>query len=195
MLTFEGPGLDHSLQTGHDCTMLEMFAMVTSETPTFSRNLFMVRLDACHHLMCNFRSTRRTALSLSVLNTRMDFPTLKSNQLFGLGEPTAVSVQVRRTLCSRSGPRTVRGKPASATEASPVAGSVPVDTVVGGPGPLPPGPASPVGVPLALAALVSPVGVPPGRAPSTPTEVPSARRWSPDAELADPPKLRCLASC
>ena len=179
--------------------MLEMLSMVTSETPTFSRNLFIVRLDACHHLMCNFRSMRRTALSLSVLSTRIDFPTLKSNQLFGFGEPTAASVQVRRTLCSRSGPRTVRGKPASATEASPVAGSVPVDTVVGGPGPLPPSPASPVGVPLALAALASPVGVPPGRVPSTPTESPSGPRWSPDPELPEPelaePKLRCLASC
>ena len=185
MLIFEGPGLDHSLHTGHACTMLGIFAMVTSETPTFSRNLFMVRLEACHHLMCNFRSMRRTALSLSVLSTRIDLPTLKSSQLFGFGEPTAASVQVRRTLCSRSGPRTVRGKPASAIEASPSIGSVPVDTVVDGLEPLPPGPASPVGVSLVRAALVSPVGVPPlvspvgvppGRAPSTPTEAPSAPR-------------------
>ena len=83
MLMFDVPGLAHSRHTGQDLTMFEILSMVVSETPTFSKNCFMVSSEACHHRICSFLRTSRMALSLSVRNKRIDLPTLKSNQLLG----------------------------------------------------------------------------------------------------------------
>ena len=177
--------------------MLDILSIVTCETPTFSRKRFIVNSEACHHRMCSFLRTRRIAPSRSVRSSLIDLPTLKSNHEFGLSAPTAVSVQVRRMRCSRSGPRTFRGRPPSGTEGKSLSGSVPVLTALG-PGPVNTPLGSPTVVPPEGAARGSPTVVPPGRAPSTPTSTPSAPRFSPDPELeldVVVPEPRCWASC
>ena len=162
--------------------MLDMLSIMTCETPTFSRKRFMVSSEACHHRTCSFRRTSRMALSRSVLKRRMDLPTLKSSHELGFGAPTAVSVQVRRTRCSRSGPRTFRGRPLSGAAELPSTGSVPVETVLG-PGPAEASRDSPASVPPVPTSRASPSSVPPGLAPPTPTSSPSGPRRSPEPEL------------
>ena len=72
-----GPGLAHSRQTRQVCTTSGIKSRTFCETPTLSRNLFMVCSEACHHLVCNFLRDRRIAPSRVVRNSLTTLPISK----------------------------------------------------------------------------------------------------------------------
>ena len=78
-----GPGLAHSLQTRHVCTISGIKSLTFWDTPTRSRKRLMVLAEACHHLTCSFRSESRMALSLFVRNNRTTRPMSKFVQSSG----------------------------------------------------------------------------------------------------------------